>query len=170
VIVGGVSLAGIAGYAGEFGHVLVNSSGVICDGALGCLETEVARAPLLELVGLTEADGDELKLALTASGSPEVKAEVERQLDFLAVALRNAINVLNPQLIVLGGFLGSLYAIAPAYLNKKLANQALLAARQEVTITRTQLASDLLMIGAAELAFESILSDPASARSALLGG
>jgi predicted NBD/HSP70 family sugar kinase len=171
VIAGGVSLAGIAGYAGEFGHVLVNSAGVICDcGALGCLETEVARAPLLELVGLAEADGDELEIALTASGSPEVKAEVERQLDFLAVALRNAINVFNPQLIVLGGFLGSLYAIAPAYLNQKLANQALLAARQEVTITRTQLASDLLMIGAAELAFESILSDPASARSALLGG
>jgi len=170
VIAGGVSLAGIAGYAGEFGHTLVNSAGVICNcGALGCLETEVARAPLLELVGLTDADGDELELALTASGSPAVKAEVERQLDFLAVALRNAINVFNPQLIVLGGFLGSLYAIAPAYLDQKLANQPLLAARQEVTITRTQLASDLLMLGAAELAFELILSDPASVRSAPLG-
>jgi hypothetical protein len=44
------------------------------------------------------------------------------------------------------------------------------AARQEVTITRTQLASDLLMIGAAELAFESVLFDPASARSARRGG
>src|SRR5450631_2034427 len=171
VIAGGASLAGIAGYAGEFGHTLVNSVGVICDcGALGCLETEVARGPLLELVGLTDADSDELELALTASASPAVKAEVERQLDYLAVALRNAINVFNPQLIVLGGFLGSLYAIAPAYLDQKLANQPLLAARQEVTITRTQLASDLLMLGAAELAFESILSDPASARSALLPG
>jgi predicted NBD/HSP70 family sugar kinase len=170
VIAGGVSLAGIAGYAGEFGHTLVNSAGVICNcGALGCLETEVARAPLLELVGLTDADGDELELALTASGSPAVKAEVERQLDFLAVALRNAINVFNPQLIVLGGFLGPLYAIAPAYLDQKLANQPLLAARQEVTITRTQLASDLLMLGAAELAFELILSDPASVRSAPMG-
>ena len=40
---------------------------------------------------------------------------------------------------------------------------------RQLTITRTELASDLLMIGAAELAFESILSDPASARSVLLG-
>jgi predicted NBD/HSP70 family sugar kinase len=30
VISGGVSLVGIAGYAGEFGHTLVNSAGVIC--------------------------------------------------------------------------------------------------------------------------------------------
>lgn len=169
VIAGGASLAGIAGYAGEFGHTLVNSAGVICScGAQGCLETEVARAPLLELVGLTDADGDELELALTTSTSPAVEAEVVRQLDYLAVALRNAINVLNPRLIVLGGFLGSLYAVAPAYLDEKMAQQPLLASRQEVKIVRSQLGSDLLMIGAAELAFESILSDPASARSALV--
>jgi predicted NBD/HSP70 family sugar kinase len=171
VIAGGVSLAGIAGYAGEFGHTLVNSAGVICDcGALGCLETEVTRAPLLKLVGLTDADGGELELALIASHASAVQAEVKRQLDYLAVALRNAINVFNPRLIVLGGFLGSLYAVAPAYLDEKLAHQPLLAAGEGVTISRTQLGSDLLMIGAAELAFESILSDPASARAALLGG
>jgi predicted NBD/HSP70 family sugar kinase len=169
VIAGGASLAGIAGYAGELGHTLVNSAGVICHcGAQGCLETEVARAPLLELVGLTDADGDELELALTTSTSPAVEAEVRRQLDYLAVALRNAINVLNPRLIVLGGFLGSLYAVAPGYLDEKMAHEPLLASRQEVTIARSQLGSDLLMIGAAELAFESILSDPASARSALV--
>jgi predicted NBD/HSP70 family sugar kinase len=166
VIAGGDSLAGIAGYAGEFGHTLVNSAGVICNcGALGCLETEVARAPLLQLVGLTDADGDELELALTESDSPAVQAEVERQLNFLAVALRNAINIFNPQLIVLGGFLGSLYAFAPDYLDQLLARQPLVAASEGVTISRNQLASDLLMIGAAELAFESILSDPAGARA-----
>jgi len=171
VISGGVSLVGIAGYAGEFGHTLVNSAGVICScGALGCLETEVARAPLLKLVGLTDADGDELELALTTSRSPAVLAEVERQLDYLAVALRNAINVFNPRLVVLGGFLGSLYAVAPAYLDHQLVHQTLDAAREGVTISRTQLGSDLLMIGAAELAFESILSDPASSGSARLGG
>jgi len=171
VIAGGVSLAGIAGYAGEFGHTLVNSAGLICHcGAMGCLETEVARAPLLELVGLSDADGDELELALTSSRSPAVLAEVERQLDYLAVALRNAINVFNPRLIVLGGFLGSLYAVAPAHLDEKLAHQPLLASREEVTIRRTQLASDLLMIGAAELAFESLLSDPAGFQSSLTGG
>ena len=171
VIAGGASLAGIIGYAGEFGHTLVNSAGVLCRcGAVGCLETEVSRAPLLELVGLQDADADELELALTSSASPIVRAEVERQLGYLAITLRNAINLFNPKLIVLGGFLGSLYAVAPGHLDHILAHQPLRAARQEVTITRSRLASDLLMIGAAELAFESILSDPTSARSALSGG
>lgn len=67
----------------------------------------MARAPLLQLVGLTDADADELELALTTSSSPAVQAEIERQLDYLAVTLRNAINIFNPQLVILGGFLGS---------------------------------------------------------------
>jgi predicted NBD/HSP70 family sugar kinase len=170
VIAGGVPLAGIAGYAGEFGHTLVNSAGQICScGALGCLETEVAREPLLKLVGLTDADDDELELALTASRSDAVLSEIEHQLDYLAVALRNAINVFNPRLVLLGGFLGSLHAIAPAYLDHKLAHQVLHATREGVTISRTQLKSNLLMIGAAELVFESILSDPASSGSTVAG-
>lgn len=170
VIAGGVSLAGIAGYAGEFGHTLVNSAGQICScGARGCLETEVAREPLLKLVGLTDADDDELELALTASRSAAVLSEIEHQLDYLAVALRNAINVFNPRLVLLGGFLGSLHAIAPAYLDRKLAHQVLHATREGVTISRSQLKSNLLMIGAAELAFESILSDPASSGSTVEG-
>jgi predicted NBD/HSP70 family sugar kinase len=170
VIAGGVSLAGMDGYAGELGHTLVNSAGVVCNcGAVGCLETEVTRAALLALVGRSDAAGDELEVALLASRSPAVLAEVERQLGFLAVALRNAINIFNPRLIVLGGFLGSLYAVAPGYLDEKLARQPLLAAREGVAIRRPELASDLLMIGAAELAFESLLSDPARSRPALTG-
>ena len=161
IIAGGAPLTGAAGYAGELGHTLVNSAGVQCHcGATGCLETEVRRAPLLELTGLTGADPDGLEAALLASTDPAVRAEVERQLGFLAVALRNAINTLNPQVIVLGGFLGSLYAAAPEVLDSLLASQPLLASREGVRVTRSALGSTLLMIGAAELAFEQVLADP----------
>ncbi len=163
IIAGGAPLGGVAGYAGEFGHTMVNPHGVVCHcGAVGCLETELRRERLLALVGLTNADADELEAALLASGSPEVLAEVHRQLDHLSVALRNAINILNPQLIVLGGFLGSLYAVAPARLDQAADQQPLKAARESVRITRAQLGSDLLMIGAGELAFERLLADPAA--------
>ena len=41
---GGVLLTGAGGYAGEFGHTLVESAGSACHcGAIGCLETEVRR-------------------------------------------------------------------------------------------------------------------------------
>lgn len=167
-IVNGAPLRGISGYAGEFGHTLVNSDGVVCHcGAVGCLETEVRRSTLLDVVGLSAADADDLETALldaanAENASPEILAEVHRQLDTLAITLRNAINTLNPQLIVLGGFLGALYAVAPERLDKKVSDQSLPSARDSVRIARAELGSRLLMIGAAELAFESILSDPSS--------
>jgi len=163
VITGGRALTGSAGYAGEFGHTLVNSRGTVCHcGAVGCLETEVSRSPLLALVGLDDADGDDLERALLASDAADVRAEVHRQLDFLGVALRNAINTLNPETILLGGFLGALYAVAPAHLNSLVAHQPLRASREGVTIGRAALGSNLLMIGAAELAFSAVLADPAA--------
>jgi predicted NBD/HSP70 family sugar kinase len=191
-IVNGQPLRGISGYAGEFGHTLVRSGGIVCHcGAVGCLETEVRRASLLAAVGLSDADADDLEAALLAGAkapspntvpnggasagtdsdadsptvattNPDVVAEVERQLDTLAVTLRNAINTLNPQLIVLGGFLGALYAVAPERLDRNVAAQSLPSARDSVRIARAELGTNLLMIGAAELAFEALLADPSS--------
>jgi len=161
IIAGGVPLGGVDGYAGEIGHTLVNSDGTACQcGAIGCLETEVRREKLLSVLQLDNADPDELESALLASSSPSVLAEVHRQLDFLAIALRNSINMLNPQLVIVGGFLASIYAAAPHYLEALLAQQPLLASRDGVRVTRAELGSDLLIIGAGELAFEAILADP----------
>ena len=161
IIAGGVPLGGVNGYAGEIGHTLVNSDGLACQcGAMGCLETEVRRERLTSLLHLDNLDPDELDSALLASSSPSVLAEVHRQLDFLAIALRNSINMLNPQLVIVGGFLASIYAAAPHYLEALLAKQPLLASRDGVRVTRAELGSDLLIIGAGELAFEAILADP----------
>ncbi len=85
-----------------------------------------------------------------------------RQLDFLGVALRNAVNILNPSTIVLGGFLGSLYAVAPERLDELLASQPLRASSELVSVVRSELGANRLMIGAAELAFASVLEDPSS--------
>lgn len=163
VIVGGEPLTGISGYAGELGHTLVNSDGVRCHcGAIGCFETEVNQASLLGVLGLATADSDELDRALAASvDDPLVSAEVDRQLRFLAVALRNATNVFNPELIVLGGFLGSLFQLAPERLSALVAAQALRASGEALAIARAELGSRILMIGAAELAFTALLADPA---------
>jgi predicted NBD/HSP70 family sugar kinase len=168
IISGGVAIGGYAGYAGELGHTLVNSAGGPCHcGAVGCLETEVRRERLLSLVGLADADADALEAALVASTAPGIPAEVERQLDYLAVALRNAVNMLNPRLIVLGGFLASLSAVDPGHLDRMLASQPLAAARESVSIVRARLGSDLLLIGAAELVFERLIADPASTGAAV---
>jgi predicted NBD/HSP70 family sugar kinase len=166
VIVGGEPLTGVSGYAGELGHTLVNSAGIRCHcGAIGCLETEVSQHALLRVLRLTAADPDELDRALAAAveaGEPDVVAEIERQLGFLATALRTATNVFNPELIVLGGFLGSLHAVAPERLAALVAEQALGASGEQLAIVRAELGSRILMIGAAELAFAPLLAAPSA--------
>lgn len=162
IISGGVALGGASGYAGELGHTRVRSGGrPDSAGARGTLESEVSRAALLEVLGLASADMDELERALIAANSLVVRSEVNRQLDYLGVALGGAINILNPRLIILGGFLGSLYALDPDRLHKVVAREALPTSWNDVTISRPNLGADLLMVGAAELAFASVLSDPA---------
>ncbi len=171
VVSGGILLAGASGFAGELGHTLVNSTGLRCHcGAAGCLETEVAQAVLLRTLGLPATDSDELDAALAASQDPAVRAEVHRQLGFLAVALRNAINVFNPALIVLGGFLSSLFAADPEQLKRLIVTQSLRASAQDVRIVRAELGSALLMIGAAELVFAPLLRDPAVSADPSGGG
>lgn len=161
IVSGGRALTGVEGYAGEFGHTIVASNGIQCHcGATGCLETEVRRDRLLALTGLADMDSDELEAALVNANSAEVRTEALRQLDYLGVALRNAINILNPSTIVLGGFLGSLYAVAPEHLDTLVATQPLHAASELVSIQRSELGANRLMIGAAELAFEPVLADP----------
>jgi predicted NBD/HSP70 family sugar kinase len=162
LIVGGVAVGGIGGYAGEFGHTRVSASTQTDSaGFPGTLEAEVTRRRLLDVLDLTEADADELERALLASTSPRVRAEVNRQIDYLAVALAGAVNILNPQLIVLGGFLASLHAVDPDRLRAAMVALSLGASADTVAVSASRLGHNLLMIGAGELAFEGLLADPA---------
>lgn len=162
LIVGGQAAGGFDGYAGEFGHTRVSGSDrTDSAGIAGTLEAEVTRSELLEVLGLPGADADELERALLAADSPAVRAEVNRQQDFLAVALAGAINILNPQLVVLGGFLAALLAANPERLRAAVSALTLRAPFDEVRLSAALLGSNLLMIGAAELAFGALLDDPA---------
>ncbi|WP_208749786.1 ROK family protein [Arthrobacter sp. PM3] len=162
IIADGQLLRGASGYAGELGHTFVRTGGTTCHcGATGCLETEVSQSRLLELAGLSSGDTADLERALGNSSSPEVEAEVARQLEYLGLALRNAVNIFNPDAIVLDGFLGTLHALSPASLGGILLSQAMDGPAAQANIYRAALGSDLMMIGAAELAFTPFLADPA---------
>lgn len=161
VIGGGILRNGVAGYAGELGHSLVNTDGVDCHcGSTGCLETEISLARLQSLVDLPGSDIDQLEVALRTDNSLKVRTEVERQVDYLAVTLRNTVNVFNPERIILGGFLATLLELAPEQLVDRVTGGALHGPREVVSIVPAALGSSLLMIGAAELAFAGLLADP----------
>ena len=165
VIANGAPFGGVGGYAGEFGQ---NRPGFgnrdDRTTPNGTLEDEVSRARLLAVVGLSTADEPQLQSALLSSTDPAVRVELDRQVRILSVALSNAINVLNPQLVVLGGFLAALYASDPDGLERLVREQAIAATFEAVQIVPAALGVDLLMIGAAQRAFETVLEDPASHR------
>jgi predicted NBD/HSP70 family sugar kinase len=167
IISGGSLLGGLSGYAGEFGHTMVNSSGITCHcGSTGCLETEVTRAALLDVLALTTPQAASLEEVLAARvAEPAVAALLERQSGYLARAIANAVNVFNPRLVVLGGFLGSLYTAAGHDLLERVRSLALEGPRDEVEIVAATLGRDGLAVGAAELAFRGLLRDPAGTAS-----
>lgn len=168
VIANGVPVGGAGGYAGEFGHIRVDGGvGSFDDPEAGSLESKVNRAELLAVLGLTAADSEQLDEALLASTDPRVAEVVRNQLDYLSISLRNAVNVLNPQVIVLGGFLSSIFGKEPEFLRERVERQSLAPAWECATIERAALGAELLMIGAAELAFSGLLDDPVGACAAL---
>lgn len=162
IVIDGRLITGAAGLAGEFGHVLVNSAGRRCHcGATGCLETEVR---LARLPGVAQSDllvADALAAAWVEDGAE--KAEIDRQLDYLAVALRNVVNALNPRRIVLGGYLAALLELVGADDLKARAGESLPGALEQAVIVPGELGSDIVVVGAAELAFGPILDDPTRA-------
>ncbi|KTS07330.1 transcriptional regulator [Microbacterium testaceum] len=158
VIVGGIPLGGAGGYAGEFGQ---NRPGIVDAAdrraADGVLEDEVSRSRLLAAVGLEGGDDAALSDALASASDPVSAAEVDRQRRILATALANAANVLNPAVIVLGGFLAVLAARDLDGLDAAVRAQTVPACAEGLRLAVAELGEDRLLVGAAEAVFEAEL-------------
>ncbi|HEX7613092.1 MAG TPA: hypothetical protein VF371_09990, partial [Candidatus Limnocylindrales bacterium] len=70
------------------------------------------------------------------------------------------INVFNPEVVVLGGLFGRLYPFVAASMEAELDRRALRPSRERVRIVQSALGVDATLVGAAEMAFEPLLSDP----------
>ncbi len=163
-VVDGVTLRGQDGFGGEMGHTAVAGGREQCHcGRRGCLETEVSLVRLLAALGRDSVDPRDLDDELSrAAANPTVRAEIQRQMTVLAGAIGNFISIFNPELVILGGFLGSLYTAAPQLLDSAVARDSFVQISASARIERAQLGSRLLLVGAAELAFLPLLRDPAA--------
>ncbi|HLS24580.1 MAG TPA: ROK family transcriptional regulator [Beutenbergiaceae bacterium] len=160
-----------ASYLPELGHVLVNSAGRPCHcGASGCLETEVSferlRAAMADLIPEpAELEPADLPVPMEHLEGPALK-EVERQLEFLAVGIRNAVNAFAPELIVFGGFLGPLLELGgQAFLSRVRAQ--LMPPLASVQLRRANMGARRIHVGAAEQVFRPLLHNPLAAPAAL---
>lgn len=109
LILAGQPYRGARGIAGEIGHVCVRPDGLICRcGNRGCLETvasPVAVARQLEHV-IDRPGGDQL-LGLIAAGDRRALRAVADAGEAVGLALSAVVNVLNPEVVVVGGELAA---------------------------------------------------------------
>lgn len=166
LVVDGEPLTGVAGYSGEVGHIPVNPDGRPCRcGSLGCWETEVGTSALLRRAGRPPEGGNDAVdavLAAAEAGDPVALAAFAETGRWLGIGLAGIINILNPELVVLGGRLTASYPFVRSTLEAELDRRVLRASRRIVRVVTTSLGADAPLLGAAELAFEPLLADPAA--------
>ncbi len=109
VVMGGRVLRGAHGFAGEFGHIMVDPNGPECPcGRRGCWERYASGSGLnelgrgLQLGGSGLADGPAI-LSAARRGLPEALEVVERFASWVGIGLAGLTNSFDPSTIILGG-------------------------------------------------------------------
>jgi predicted NBD/HSP70 family sugar kinase len=160
--------AGAHGYAIEPGHVMVNPNGAAClCGSHGCLEVEADHRALLRAAGEQAESTEEMvervgALLARARGDEKTASAALRTVGgALGTGLASLINLTDPDCIVLGDTLGTVFELQPDPIIERAAAGAFLNPAGEIPI-RPGALDDAALIGAAELAFQPLLVDPRS--------
>jgi glucokinase len=175
IISGGEVLHGFAGGAGEIGHFSIDTiQGRRCNcGSIGCLETYAStRALLGDFVaahrGVTRPEFARRKVELwtaqevaraykahNQSDWPELHQVVNQAAAWLGLGLASLFNVLDPQLIVVGG---SIQLFGEHYLEQVHATLVRRATRliRPLPVIFSRVAADAGLLGAAVLAWSSL--------------
>jgi len=165
--VGGVPLRGASGFAGEVGHVIVDSNGENCRcGAVGCLETKVGENQLLTAAGRLPGGGPPAVAEVIEAadgGDTRARNAVDHAAHWLGVGLRPIFALFNPQVVVLGGLLSQVWNARQNIVLLGLDPASLIAAQDVLDIRASTLGDDASLIGAAELAFAPLLAQPTRA-------
>ncbi len=164
VISDGAPLRGAGGYIGEIGHMVVRPDGRACYcGCQGCWETEVGEAALCRAMALPEGSPRGAlvaELRSLASHPDSVAHRLGEFMDWLALGLVNVVNMLAPELVVLGDLFTALPAqvverVSAIVRERSLVSRAVGGTR----VVSSPLGRDAKLVGAAELAFEPILDN-----------
>jgi predicted NBD/HSP70 family sugar kinase len=161
LIIDGRPMSGAGGYGGEVGHMVVNPDGVVCRcGARGCWETEIGRDAITRAAGMGDDQYEVADVIAAASaGNRRAQAAIESVGEWLGIGLANLVNLFNPEVIVLGGHLRLLFPLVSGTVYRRV-HYALPAVREQVRVEVPALNGDSTLLGAAETAFEDLLSDP----------
>jgi len=163
IIRDGMLLRGDLGFLGELGHMVVRPDGRACYcGCRGCWETEIGEDALGRALGLPAGAHRSTILARLRALAEKPEAAwraLEGFAEWLALGLANTVNVLAPQLVVLGGLLAALPESVVRRVGTQMRRRSLTArAAGHIRLARSTLGDRAPLIGAAELVFGPVLA------------
>ncbi|MGC5341642.1 ROK family protein [Streptomyces sp. DT171] len=164
LVVDGELVRGAHGFAGEIGHVVADARGPRCRcGSRGCLEQYAGQAALLRAAGIDAAGGAAMAELERRAGAGEARAvaAVTEAGRMLGRVLSGAVNLLDPDAVVLGGaYRGLMPWLAPA-VDEQLTAGAVsgLWSRDSGRLRSSSVAGDAAR-GAAALVVRDVLADP----------
>lgn len=154
IVVDGHAIIGLHGIAGEWGHNFLDESGGPCYcGKTGCVETVIS-GPSLERFYFRETGNKKSLKDIVALADSKVDPTAQRTMirlvDYFGLALSVVINILDPDVIVIGGGVGNielLYDRGIDSVKKYIFNHGL-----ETPIVKPSLGDSAGVFGAAYLA------------------
>lgn len=166
IILDGKLWRGVDGAAAEIGHMCVDPfGGVACTcGSRGCLEVFASATAIVRMTreasprypdSILQGNEDRTAEMIFEAGKEgdELALEIFRRMGvYLGIGLANLINILNPEMIVLGGGVVNGWDLFGKHMHQQVEERAfpLLAAR--VKIVRAKCGDDAGLLGAARLA------------------
>ena len=176
IFIDGKIYRGAGGNAGEFGHMTVDERAPRCScGNNGCVEAlascgtiiQAARGAIEKGVDskireLAQSEVNRINIEIIAQAAMENDSLAIRILDdavsFIAIALADVVNLLNPRVVIFGG---ALFQAAPKLLldmlNRPLKQRALEKSAADVHFEVSTLGTEAGALGAARLISEKVL-------------
>ena len=168
IILNGSALRGPDWSAGEIGHICVEPLGPPCGcGSNGCVEQYSSATAIVrmarEIMGNYPASELHGKFELSAfdvheagKSGDELAGEVFRLMgQYLGIALAGLINVLNPEVIVIGGGVAAGWDLFIGHVRDEIEKRAYCEPAKRAKLVRALLGDDAGILGAARVAFGS---------------
>jgi predicted NBD/HSP70 family sugar kinase len=152
LVLNGALYLGANGTAGELGHTTIDENGLVCEcGGRGCLNTLANANAITQNLWRSHGDrlsiADVIKLAQVGdAGCRRVLVDAGRH---IGLAAANLYNLLDPELIVLGGNLAPAGEILLASLRESMARRAIHAGEVLPPVVVGALDEKVVVLGAA---------------------
>ncbi|MCF6473508.1 ROK family protein [Nonomuraea sp. MG754425] len=164
IVLDGRLMRGARGWSGELGHTVIEHDGLPCPcGARGCLQSYASLPAILggepAPAGLTP---DVAVTSRAEAGDPATLAALDRAGTALGIGLANALNILDLDIVLLGGSFSLLASWLTGNVEAEIGRRVLTAAWAPVTVRPALLGPDAAVIGAALTSVDQVRRQPSA--------